>query len=163
MDAIGFGQHDHAECISNGLDLVASQCRAAGLKFTPVRRRVLEMLLAEHRAHGAYEILDNLRAEGLGSQPPVSYRALEFLVKNGFAHKIERLNAFIACAHLAENHAPVFFICRACDSVAEIYTDLTRGVLGRAAKTLGFQIERTAVELEGICTACQEGVEYEPR
>ena len=58
MDAIGFGQHNHAECISNGLDLVASQCRAAGLKFTPVRRRVLEMLLAEHRAHGAYEILD---------------------------------------------------------------------------------------------------------
>ena len=157
MDAIGFGQHNHAECISNGLDLVASQCRAAGLKFTPVRRRVLEMLLAEHRAHGAYEILDNLRAEGLGSQPPVSYRALEFLVKNGFAHKIERLNAFIACAHLAENHAPVFLICRACDSVAEIYTDLARGVLGRAAKTVGFQIERTAVEVEGICTTCHEG------
>ena len=157
MDAIGFGQHNHAECIRNGLDLVASQCRAAGLKFTPVRRRVLEMLLAEHRAHGAYEILDNLRAEGMVSQPPVSYRALEFLVKNGFAHKIERLNAFIACAHLAENHAPVFFICRACDSVAEIYTDLTRGVLGRAAKTVGFQIERTAVEVEGICTTCHEG------
>ena len=157
MDAIGFGQHNHAECISNGLDLVATQCRTAGLKFTTVRRRVLEMLLAEHRAHGAYEILDNLRAEGLGSQPPVSYRALEFLVKNGFAHKIERLNAFIACTHLAENHAPVFLICRACDSIAEIYTDLTRGVLGRAAKTVGFQIERTAVEVEGICTTCQEG------
>ena len=157
MDPFGFGQHDHAQCISNGLDMVASQCRAAGLKFTPVRRRVLEMLLAEHRAHGAYEILDNLRAEGLGSQPPVSYRALEFLVKNGFAHKIERLNAFIACAHLAENHAPVFLICRACDSIAEIYTDLARGVLGRAAKTVGFQIERTAVEVEGICTTCQEG------
>ncbi|PDH41042.1 MAG: Fur family transcriptional regulator [Candidatus Thioglobus sp. MED-G25] len=157
MDAIGFGQHNHAECISKGLHLVDAECRAAGLKFTPVRRRVLEMLLAEHRAHGAYEILDNLRAEGLGSQPPVSYRALEFLVKNGFAHKIERLNAFIACAHLAENHAPVFLICRTCDSVAEIYTDLTRGVLGRAAKTAGFQIERTAVEVEGICTTCQQG------
>ena len=66
MHAIGFGQHNHAECISKGLDSVDAQCRAAGLKFTPVRRRVLEMLLAEHRAHGAYEILDNLRAEGLG-------------------------------------------------------------------------------------------------
>ena len=157
MDAIGFGQHNHAECISKGLDLVDAECRAAGLKFTRVRRRVLEILLAEHRAHGAYEILDNLRAEGLGSQPPVSYRALEFLVKNGFAHKIERLNAFIACAHLAETHAPVFLICRACDAVAEIYTDLTRGVLGRAVKTAGFQIERTAVEVEGICTTCQQG------
>ena len=157
MDAIGFGRHNHAECIRGGLDSVDAQCKAAGLQFTPVRRRVLEMLLAEHRAHGAYEILDNLRAEGLGSQPPVSYRALEFLVKNGFAHKIERLNAFIACAHLAENHAPVFLICRACDSIAETHTDLTRSVLGRAAKTAGFQIERTAVEVEGICTTCQQG------
>ena len=73
MDAIGFGQHNHAECISKGLHLVDAECRAAGLKFTPVRRRVLEMLLAEHRAHGAYDILDNLRAEGLGS---VSYTHL---------------------------------------------------------------------------------------
>ena len=59
MDAIGFGQHNHAECIRQGLDSVDAQCKAAGLQFTPVRRRVLEMLLAEHRAHGAYEILDN--------------------------------------------------------------------------------------------------------
>ena len=53
MDTIGFGQHNHAECISKGLNLVDAECRAAGLKFTPVRRRVLEMLLAEPRAHGA--------------------------------------------------------------------------------------------------------------
>ena len=75
MHAIGFGQHNHAECIRQWLDSVDAQCKAAGLKFTPVRRRVLEMLLAEHRAHGAYEILDNLRTEGLGSQP-VSFRHL---------------------------------------------------------------------------------------
>jgi Fur family zinc uptake transcriptional regulator len=48
---------------------------------------------------GAYEVLDGLREAGFGSQPPVAYRALDFLVANGFAHKIERLNAFIACAH----------------------------------------------------------------
>jgi len=50
---------------------------------------VPRVVLIISRAHGAYEILDNLRTEGLGSQPPVSYRALEFLVKNGFAHKID--------------------------------------------------------------------------
>ena len=121
------------------------------------------MLLEEHRAHGAYEILDNLRDEGLGSQPPVSYRALEFLVQHGFAHKIERLNAFIACAHLKQRHeSPIFFICRTCDAVAEVYADLKRGKLGRAARTAGFLIERTVIEMEGVCTACQDGTQRAP-
>jgi hypothetical protein len=60
---------------------------------------------AEHRALGAYAVLDQLREAGFGSQPPVAYRALDFLVAHGFAHKIERLNAFVACAHPGESHA----------------------------------------------------------
>ena len=75
---------------------------------TPVRRRALEILLKEHRALGAYEVLDGLREPGFGSQPPVAYRALEFLVTHGFAHRVERLNAFIACAHPGKAHAPAF-------------------------------------------------------
>lgn len=155
MDSIGFETHDHAHCISDGISAADAQCKANGLQFTPVRRRVLEILLQEHRALGAYEILDRLREEGLGSQPPVAYRALEFLVKNGFAHKIERLNAFIACARPGETHAPVFMICRICNAVAEARTEPAKGQLGAAARDAGFLIERTVVEAEGICPKCQ--------
>jgi Fur family zinc uptake transcriptional regulator len=42
--------------------------------------KTLEILLQDHRALGAYDILDRLRAAGFGSQPPVAYRALDFLV-----------------------------------------------------------------------------------
>ena len=91
MESIGFERHDHDNCIHSCISAVDARCRDQGLQFTPVRKRVLELLLQEHRAMGAYEILDLLREEGLGSQPPVAYRALDFLVKNGFAHKIERL------------------------------------------------------------------------
>ena len=62
---IGFENHDHKACISEALDTVEKRCKASGLKFTPVRRRVLEILLKEHRALGAYDILDQLRAEGV--------------------------------------------------------------------------------------------------
>ncbi len=133
-----------------------ARCNAEGLQFTPVRRKALEILLQEHRALGAYEVLDRLRDAGFGSQPPVAYRALDFLVANGFAHKIERLNAFIACAHPGTSHSPVFMICRLCDSVAEASAGPTRGALGQAARDAGFQIERTVVEAEGICPACSE-------
>jgi len=156
MDPIGFDEHDHAACRHGNIAQVEDRCRAAGLQLTPVRRRVLEMLLEEHRALGAYEILDRLRAEGLGSQPPVAYRALDFLVKNGFAHKIEHLNAFIACTHPGTDHSAAFLICRVCASVAEALAEPAKGNLGRAAEEAGFLIERTVTEARGICPNCQK-------
>ncbi|WP_370253809.1 Fur family transcriptional regulator [Nioella sp.] len=154
-DTIGFDRHDHSACRSGGLEAVEAYCADQGLKFTPVRRRVLEILLEEHRALGAYEILDRLREDGHGSQPPVAYRALDFLTAHGFAHKIERLNAFTACSHPGENHAPVILICRICNAVAEGVADPGQGNLGRVAAQSGFLIERTVTEAEGICPNCQ--------
>lgn len=155
MDTIGFALHDHATCIADCVAEAEARCREAGLQMTPVRRRVLEILLEKHRALGAYDILDILRKEGLGSQPPIAYRALDFLVANGFAHKIERLNAFIACAHPGEDHAPAFLICRGCKCVAETDSELRGGRLAKAARNAGFRIERAVIEAEGICPACQ--------
>ena len=119
-----------------------------------MRRKVLEFLLREHRALGAYEILDLLREVGFGSQPPVAYRALDFLVAHGFVHKLERLNAFVACAHPGQTHSPAFMICRLCDTVAETQSAPTSGALGAAARAAGFRVERTVVEAEGVCPAC---------
>jgi Fur family zinc uptake transcriptional regulator len=153
---VGFARHDHAACVVDGLSVAEARCAGEGLRLTPVRRRVLEILLQEHRALGAYVILDRLRDEGFGSQPPIAYRALDFLVTNGLAHKIERLNAFIACAHPHEPHAPAFMICRLCDAVAEAQSGPTRGALGAAARATGFQIERTVLEAEGVCPTCAE-------
>jgi Fur family zinc uptake transcriptional regulator len=70
---------------------IETHCTDEGLQLTKVRRRVLEILLLEQKALGAYDILSSLNAEGLGSQPPIAYRALDFLVTNGFAHKIEKI------------------------------------------------------------------------
>ncbi|QFT61103.1 Zinc uptake regulation protein (plasmid) [Sulfitobacter sp. THAF37] len=153
---LGFERHDHARCISTALAEAETRSRHEGLRLTPVRRKALEVLLQEHRAVGAYEMLDRLRDAGFGSQPPVAYRALDFLVANGFAHKIERLNAFIACTHPGDSHSPVFMICRACDSVAETHTTPARGALGEAARAAGFRIERTMVEALGLCPDCAE-------
>lgn len=155
-EAVGFKAHDHSSCVHTAIETAEKRCAEEGLRFTPVRRKALEILLQEHRAIGAYEMLDRLRDAGFGSQPPVAYRALDFLVDHGFAHKIEKLNAFIACAHPGATHSPAFMICRVCDSVAEAQSAPTRGALGDAARAAGFQIERTVVEAEGICPACAE-------
>jgi Fur family zinc uptake transcriptional regulator len=153
-EPVGFCAHDHGHCVETAMSAADARCTVNGLRFTPVRRAALEILLQEHRAMGAYELLDRLREAGFGAQPPVAYRALDFLVEHGFAHKIERLNAFVACAHPGARHAPAFLICRLCDSVAEAQSTPARGSLGEAAKAAGFQIERTVVEALGVCPAC---------
>ncbi|MEO0356818.1 MAG: transcriptional repressor [Pseudomonadota bacterium] len=130
-------------------------CDTAKIQLTPVRKRVLEILLQEHRAMGAYEVLDMLREEGLGSQPPVAYRALDFLVSHGFVHRIERLNAFVACAHPGQTHTPAFLICTECDAVAETQTALDKGPLTIAAQDAGFTITDAVVEARGRCPKCQ--------
>ncbi|MEO1639325.1 MAG: Fur family transcriptional regulator [Pseudomonadota bacterium] len=152
----GFAPHDHKSCVSTALQTAEAYCAANGLRLTPVRRKVLEILLQEHKAMGAYAVLERLSEEGYGSQPPVAYRALDFLVTNGFVHKIARLNAFIACAHPGSEHAPAFMICRSCDTVAEASTALPSGALSSAAQETGFRIEQTVIEAEGTCPACIE-------
>ncbi|TFL18940.1 Fur family transcriptional regulator [Jannaschia formosa] len=148
---IGFDPHDHSACIRDAVAAADALCMHAGLRLTPVRRRVLEILLERHRAMGAYEILELLRAEGLGSQPPVAYRALDFLTTHGLVHRIERLNAFVACATPGAAHDPAFLICRKCESVAETEADLAPVAAGA-----GFELEATVVEMQGLCPRCRE-------
>ncbi|MGD9295159.1 MAG: transcriptional repressor [Roseobacter sp.] len=155
MPPNGFQSHDHTACISGTLKRAEAYCTSEGLKFTPVRRRALEILLQEHRAVGAYDLLAQLAEDGHGAQPPVAYRALDFLVKAGFAHRIEALNAYIACTHAGDDHAPAFLICQKCNSVAETDTAPGKGRIWDAARAAGFKIERTVVEAQGLCPACQ--------
>ncbi len=150
-----FSSHDHSHCSETVLAKAEALTLAAGARMTPVRRRALEILLEEHRAMGAYDVLQRLAAEGYGHQPPVAYRALEFLVDQGLAHRIRRLNAFAACMHPGIAHAPVFLICRSCNSVAEAAAPTARAAVEAAAADLGFTVERSNIEAVGLCPTCQ--------
>lgn len=148
----GFEHHEHAQCIASALAEAERICTDKGIKLTEIRRRVLEILLAQHKALGAYDILEVLRAEGRSAQPPVAYRALDFLVSHGFVHRVERLNAFVACARPGKDHSAAFLICRSCKKVAEI--EGAEQALDPVAEAAGFDLEAAVVEAEGICPNC---------
>jgi Fur family transcriptional regulator, zinc uptake regulator len=150
-----FAPHDHSHCAGDVLARAEALVAAGGRRLTPVRRRTLQILLEAHRAMGAYDVLQRLAAEGFGNQPPVAYRALEFLVENGLAHRIRRLNAFTACMHPGQAHSPAFLICRLCDAVAEAPGVPVRAALDTAAAGMGFAIERSNIEALGLCPTCQ--------
>jgi Fur family zinc uptake transcriptional regulator len=151
---LAFRDHDHQGCVHRTAETVEAVCARRGLRLTEIRRRVLDILLERHRALGAYDVLARLAEAGHPAHPPVAYRALDFLVANGFAHKIERLNAFIACPNPAGGHRPAFLICRGCKTVAEAEVPPGDGALGVAAARIGFTIEAVSIEAEGLCPAC---------
>lgn len=152
---LAFARHDHAHCAAATLARAEAVAAEKQIRLTPVRRRTLEILLAEHRALGAYAVLEQLARDGYGNQPPVAYRALDFLVEHGFAHRIRRLNAFTACTHPGEAHSPAFFICTGCEGVAEAPGRAIRDAMEEAADALDFTVERTSIEAAGLCATCR--------
>lgn len=157
-----FAPHDHERCRRSVMDAVKDSCKSRGLRLTPPRECVLRALLEDHKAMTAYELLERLRAEGLGSQPPVAYRALDFLVANGFVHRIERVSAFVACTRGGGAHAAAFLVCRRCRSVAETCLQQVGGVMEDAAAEHDFVLERKVVEAVGLCGRCRDSIAEGP-
>lgn len=148
--------HDHASCVETAVSRARSICGEKGIRLTPLRERVLQLVWNSHRPIGAYEILDVLRSERGGAAPPTVYRALDFLVANGLVHRIESLNAFVGCADAGHGHGEQFLICRECGKVVELSDKSLETAVSAAAKQVGFSIESRIIELRGTCPFCQQ-------
>jgi Fur family zinc uptake transcriptional regulator len=137
------------------MSVAEALCVERGQRLTPIRRRVLAALLGSHKPLGAYEIIERIAPRGPRPAPITAYRALEFLRENGFVHRIESRNAFIACVH---NHAAgelvVFLICERCGDVGEASSQDVTATLSSAARAAGFTPKSPVIEISGICTHC---------
>ena len=102
----------------------------------------------------AYEILDKLRPQGV-SAPPTVYRALDRLIEDGRVHRLDSLNAFVACAHPHHGASAMFSICDSCGAVEEFSDPALGKRLGQWAKSTGFKIDRSVIEVRGLCRDCQ--------
>ncbi|WP_431284915.1 Fur family transcriptional regulator [Humitalea sp. 24SJ18S-53] len=148
---------------SSELDAAAAACAARGARLTDLRRDVLRLVLEAGQPIGAYALLDRLKADRSGAAPPTVYRALDFLLEQGLIHKVERLNAFIACTEHGHDHAPghshphQFLICGRCGVTAEIADPAVTEALAAAARAQGFMATRATVEIEGVCATCAAG------
>lgn len=149
--------HDHSHCIAEALARAEQICATAGARLTPMRRRVLELIWASHKALGAYELLDQLAREGHKPAPPTIYRALEFLLEHRLIHRIASLNAFLGCTLPGHVHTGYFLICRACGNTEEV-SDSTSLQLAieQVTQRAGFHMEQGTLELNGLCQNCTE-------
>src|SRR6201997_5341499 len=148
--------HDHGRCAADAISHAERVCKERSQKLTPIRRQVLQALLASHRPLGAYEIIDALAREMPRPAPITIYRALDFLLANGLVHRIESRNAFIACIN---NHASgslvVFLICERCGAVGEAPATAVADALLVAASAASFVPKTPVIEITGVCAHCR--------
>jgi Fur family zinc uptake transcriptional regulator len=148
--------HDHQRCASDAIAHAEALCTARKERLTPMRRRVLEALLASHQPLGAYELIDRLAVRGQRPAPITVYRALDFLREQELVHRIESRNAFIACVHGHESSDPVvFLICEKCGAVGEAASAAVADTIKNASRAVGFVPKTPVIEISGICAHCK--------
>jgi Fur family zinc uptake transcriptional regulator len=142
---------DHAGQIAEAEAL----CVAVGETLTPLRRRVLQLLLETNGPAKAYDLLERMQNETGGrAKPPTVYRALDFLTRLGIAHRLETMNAYVACERGACVRATIFLLCERCGGSDEFDAGHASVDLEEAARGRGFRINRTMIEVRGECAKC---------
>lgn len=128
---------------------------AAKPNLTKNQGLVLDALDTASAPLSAYTILDRLRDHGFRA-PLQVYRALEKLQEMGLVHRLESLNAFVACAHPdCHTHETIAFaICETCGQVEEFADDAVEDRLTSAMRQRGFKPAKTTVEIRGACRSC---------
>jgi len=159
MDKLDAHPHIHAygpcspQEVEAALEQAEQLTRDRGQKLTPIRRKVLRLLLESDEPSKAYDLLGNLDGEG-AAKPPTVYRALDFLQTAGLAHKIESLNAYVACGHPSHSHSAVFLICDSCGGAEELHAASTAAAVKAETSAAGFKISHATIEARGTCRTC---------
>lgn len=126
-------------------------------KLTPGRKRALDVLEAAGKPLGAYDMMELLGKDGRRPAPISVYRALDFLVEQGYVHRLASRNAFLACAHRHKAHDPVaFLICDNCGCVDEATSPALSQSLDQVADKAGFTPRAEVIEIAGRCSRCRE-------
>lgn len=138
-------------------------CQSRGTRLTPIRRRVLEILLRRHTSLKAYELLDEIKVLQPGAAPPTVYRALDFLVEQGLIHRLDAINAWTACTDAAGTPHDVLVVCTRCGAVAELSDPELSNQLAACVAEAGFILTGHETELRALCHTCQLSPEHMAR
>lgn len=130
-------------------------CSARGVRLTPQRKRVYELICESSKASSAYELLDQLKETEPQAKPPTVYRALDFLLEQGFIHRVESTNSFVSCCSFGEHkHFSHLLICDKCGNVVELQDDILIALLNSNIEKHGFQFSNHVIETHGTCQTC---------
>jgi len=146
--------HNHQQCVSEAIAKAEHLCTARGVQLTAIRHQVLELIWESHKAIKAYELLERFKPQKNSAKPATIYRALDFLMTQGLIHRVESLNAFVACTCSDHQHEQLLLICKHCHEVEERTSAPMLQALSEELSDAHFIAHSKAIEIHGICGNC---------
>ena len=136
--------------------LFLEYCTSNNLRITPPRLSAFKIVQSAKKPITAYDVLDLMGKDIKNPKPPTAYRALDFLKAHGFVHRIESLNAYVACRSQRKHMGSQFTICDMCGTVEEIHLDNVPEEISQALKKQDFCMKYWSIEVHGRCAKCRE-------
>lgn len=130
-------------------------CEKNKYRLTEPRLAVLKIIASSKRPMGAYDILEKLGRVINNPKPPTAYRAIEFWQEQGFIHRIESLNAYMACGEDHSHTGSQFMVCHDCGHVEEVHLCHLPKDLENRVRNNGFKMTHWNAEISGQCGKCQ--------
>ncbi|PLK59122.1 transcriptional regulator Zur [Candidatus Palibaumannia cicadellinicola] len=140
---------------TNLLNQAVKLCEQRNVRMTPQRLEVFRLIIKQNNAISAYELLNLLQESEPQAKPPTIYRALDFLIDQGFIHRVESTNSFMLCYNFTDrSHTSAFFICDKCGQVTEKVSEKIKNILQSMAAKASFTMSHNIVEAHGFCPEC---------
>src|SRR5690606_4886665 len=146
----------HETCVADALRMAEDICAARDVRFTEIRRKVLELVWESHEPVKAYDLLEKLDQHFGAVKPPTVYRALDFLTEHGLVHKINSLNAFVGCSHPLRHAECYFLICADCGEAEECCNADIVAAIERTTAARDFRAKQITLEISGRCRHCRK-------
>ena len=144
----------HVHDANGFVKAVEQACEQRGLRLTPLRAQALGLIAAEAKPIKACDLLDKMKTVKGSAAPPTVYRALDFLLEQGFIHRLASINAFVSCHHPQVQHSVPFLIFVSCQNSVEMEDDGVSALLEKQAKSIGFTTRAQILEVHGVCGKC---------
>lgn len=132
-------------------------CMQRSVRLTTQRAEVLRLMALQDGSISAYDLLDKLRVSEPQAKPPTIYRALDFLLEQGFIHRVESNNSYVVCHHF-ENpaHTSVMLVCDNCAVVTEKQAQGVEIIINTLAGEAKFALRHSVIEAHGLCESCAQ-------
>ena len=139
----------------NPWDEAADRIRAGGLRWTPQRRTLIEVLRGREGHVTATELIARCRERDQTTTPSTVYRTLDLLeelglVRHGHGHDGREEY------HILPDQVHGHLYCVGCGTTWEIRPETGAVIVEALASQLGFAVDLSHVTISGRCAGCHD-------
>ncbi|HEY0444715.1 MAG TPA: Fur family transcriptional regulator [Candidatus Limnocylindrales bacterium] len=137
------------------LDTTRDRLRSRGMRWTPQRKAILEVLASTEGHVTGAELIERCRERDPDTTPSTVYRTLDVLEDLGLvrhSHGHDGREEF----HVLPGEEHGHLTCESCGATAEIDSGDARRLLGEIERNTGYRVDVSHLAVSGLCRGCSQ-------